>query len=84
MLMRLRFPELLDEHELTPYFLTKRSNGRISLSTAYRLRREKGRLKSFDADLLQAIVDVLGIEPAELLESEPAEQPPPKRARGKR
>ena len=42
--VRLRIPELLEEHGLTPYRLSKRSGGRISLSTAYRLVRLKGRV----------------------------------------
>ena len=66
--VRLRFPELLEEHDLTPYSLSKRSAGRISLSTAYRLARTGGRLKLFQADLLEVLCDVLGVEPGQLLE----------------
>jgi len=66
--VRLRFPELLEEHDLTPYSLSKRSGGRISLSTAYRLARIRGRLKLFQADLLEVLCDVLNVEPGELLE----------------
>lgn len=71
MQMRLRLPELLKEHELTPYGLAKASKGRISLSTAYRLARNDGAVKLFDGELLEAMCDVFGVEPGELLEREP-------------
>lgn len=67
-LMRLRLPELLEDRDLTPYGLHKRSSGRISLSTAYRLVRQRGQVKLFDAELLEALCDILGVEPGELLE----------------
>ena len=71
MLMRLRIPELLEEHKLTPYGLSKRSGGRISLSAAYRLNRSEGRVQFFDADLLEALCDVFEIKSLdELLERE--------------
>ena len=68
--MRLRLPELLKQREMTPYALAKQSQGRISLSTAYRLTRMKGRVQTFDADLLEALCDVFSVEPGELLERE--------------
>ena len=66
--MRLRLPELLDVAGLTPYALHKQSDGRVSLSTAYRLTRNRGRVANFDAELLEALCDVLGVEPGELFE----------------
>jgi DNA-binding Xre family transcriptional regulator len=60
MWVRIRLPELLGE--MSPYALAKKSEGRISMSTAYRLARLKGRVKTFDAGLLEAICDTLGIE----------------------
>lgn len=72
MLMRLRFPELLDARGLTPYALAKASEGRISESTAYRLTRMRGRVANFDAQMLEALCDVLGVEPGELLERDQA------------
>jgi DNA-binding Xre family transcriptional regulator len=69
--MRLRLPELLPEG-MTAYRLSVESGGRISLSTAYRLVRLKGRVANFDADMLAALCDVLGVEPGELLECVPA------------
>ena len=65
--MRLRLPELLPEG-MTPYQLAKASSGRISLSTAYRLVRLEGRVATFDAGMLAALCDVLGVPPGELLE----------------
>lgn len=70
MLMRLRLPELLDARGLTAYALAKQSEGRISMSTAYRLVRLEGRVQNFDADMLEALCDVLGVSPGELLERE--------------
>ena len=70
MLMRVRIPELLEVRGLTPYELSKRSDGRISMSTAYRLKRNRGRGHTFDSALLEALCDVLDVEPGELLERE--------------
>jgi DNA-binding Xre family transcriptional regulator len=66
--MRLRLPELLKEHKMTPYGLAKASEGRISVSTAYRLVRQRGEVKLFEAELLDAMCDVLGVEPGKLFE----------------
>jgi hypothetical protein len=55
--VRIRFPELLEEKKLTPYSLSKRTDGKISLSTAYRLKRLKGRVKTFDAQMLEILYD---------------------------
>lgn len=70
--MRLRLPELLDEHDppLTPYQVAKRSKGRISVSTIYRLTQKRGRVKLLDGSLMEALCDVLGRTPGELLERE--------------
>lgn len=69
-MLRLRLPELLEEREMTPYALAKASRGRISMSTAYRLARLRGRVETFDVGVLEALCDVLGVEPGELLERE--------------
>ncbi|MBA3342035.1 MAG: helix-turn-helix transcriptional regulator [Gemmatimonadaceae bacterium] len=71
--MRLRLPELLKAQKppLTPYAVAKASGGRISLSTIYRLSRRKGVVESFDAELLEALCDVLGCTPGDLLERAP-------------
>lgn len=71
MLMRLRLPELLDERGITAYSLSKQSKGRISMSTAYRLAKMNGRVQNFDADMLEALCDVLKCQPGDLLEREP-------------
>ena len=68
MLVRIRLPELLELRGLTPYELSKRSDGRISMSTAYRLNRRKGRSHTFDAEMLETLCEVLEVEPGELLE----------------
>lgn len=68
--VRVRIPELLhrEGQEITPYALAKRSGDRISLSTVYRLVKRKGQLESFESKLLEALCDVLNVEPGELLE----------------
>lgn len=68
--VRIRVPELLKKRKLTAYGLAQASGGRISMSAAYRLTRAKGRVQFFDADLLEALCDVLHVEPGELLERE--------------
>lgn len=68
MSVRIRLPELLEEHDLTAYAIAQRSGGRISASTLYRLTRSKGRVRYIDAELLDALCDVLGVGPGEVLE----------------
>lgn len=68
MSVRIRLPELLEEHDLTAYAVAQRSNGRISASTLYRLTRSRGRVRYIDADLLDALCDLLGVGPGEVLE----------------
>lgn len=79
--MRLRFPELFTETGVNPYRLSRDSNKRISLSTAYRLKRVGGKLHTYKSDMLDAICDVMGVSPAEIWEREPA---PPAVRKGKR
>lgn len=55
---------------MTAYELSKRSEGRITLSTIYRLARQQGRVRYIDADVAQAICDVLSITPARLFDHE--------------
>jgi DNA-binding Xre family transcriptional regulator len=78
--VRIRIPELLEERGVNAYQLHKRSGGRISLSTAYRLKRLRGRVKTFDAGLLEELCEVLGIRSLdELLERDAT---PKRRGRG--
>ncbi len=70
MALRLRFPELLDERGMTPYAFSKATEGRVSMSTVYRIVRMRGRLATFDATLLDAICDVLKVKPGQLFERE--------------
>ncbi len=70
MALRLRFPELLEERGMTPYAFSKATKGRVSMSTAYRIVRMRGRLATFEASLLEAACDVLKVKPGELFEME--------------
>jgi len=80
--MRLRLPELLEERDLTPYALAKASGGRIDMSQAYRLTRARGRVRYLDTKLLDALCDVLGVEPGELLSRTPGKERRVGRRRG--
>lgn len=73
--MRLRLPELMKAQGITAYAVAQRSGGRISLSTAYRLARLDGRVQTFDAEMLEALCDVFGVGPGDLLEREPRTKP---------
>jgi DNA-binding Xre family transcriptional regulator len=70
MLMRLRIPDVFEQRGLTAYEVAKRSNGRILPSSLYRLTRARGAVKFIDSDLLEALCDVLDVEPGDLLERE--------------
>lgn len=58
MRVRLRIPELLAARDWTAYRLSRESNGRISMSTAYRLVEKGGQLDTYSSDLLDALHDV--------------------------
>lgn len=58
--MRLRVAELLIEHEMTPYQLAKASEGRLSLSTCYRLAR--GDVDKISTGTVEALCDVFRIK----------------------
>lgn len=66
--LRLRVPELLDARGITPAALASASDGRISRATAFRLVQNRGHLQSYKASALEALCDVLGVTPGELLE----------------
>lgn len=70
--MRLRLPELMARRGMTAYQVSKASAGRISRSAAYRVVRMNGKLDNFDAEMLEALCDVFGVGPGELLEREGA------------
>ena len=60
---------------MTPYALAKASGGRISMSTAYRLVKLKGRVQNFDADMLEALCDVFAVKSMDqLLERDTAKR----------
>ena len=73
--MRIRLPELLEEHKpepLTAYEVAKQSNGKILPATLYRLVKSQGAVKYIDADLLDALYDVLELKSLdELLTRQP-------------
>lgn len=72
--MRLRIPELLEERGLTPYFLVQQTEGKISLSTAYRYVRQRGHLATFDGALCELLCDAFGVTLCELLERDQPRQ----------
>jgi DNA-binding Xre family transcriptional regulator len=74
--MRLRIPELLAARGMTPYALSKHSDGRVSLSTVYRLVDRRGRLQTYSSDLLDTLCDVLDVEPGELFERDGPKRTP--------
>ncbi len=70
--VRIRIQELLAERGWTPYALSKATAGRVSLSTAHRLKRLEGRVKTFDAEMLEVLMDTFRLKSLdELLEREP-------------
>jgi len=68
--MRLRVAEILAERGMTTYRLAQASGGRISLTTAYRLAKD--RWVCLPRDVLDALCDVLSVSPGELFEREKA------------
>lgn len=68
--MRVRLAELLELRGMTAYAVAQESDGRISTSALYRLLKNDGRVRLLDSDLLDALCDVLDVEPGELLERE--------------
>lgn len=54
--MRLRVPELLAERDMTAYGLYKASNGRISLSAAYRLAT--GEFRAISKEVLETLCEI--------------------------
>jgi hypothetical protein len=66
--MRLRIPELFNVRQMTAYAVARASNGRISLSTAYRLTRARGRFQRVSRGFLLALCEVLHVSPGELFE----------------
>jgi DNA-binding Xre family transcriptional regulator len=68
--MRLRLPELMNAKGITnAHELAAASDGRISITSAYRLVKARGKLERM-GPLLEALCDVLGVEASELLERE--------------
>lgn len=79
--MRLRLAELMAAHKpplKTAYQLSKATNGRISMTNAYRLVDAEGKPDRIELDTLEALCDVFGVGPGDLLEQE---SPKPTRKR---
>lgn len=55
---------------MTPLQLAKRSHGRIGVSTAYRWQQLRGRVKTFDAEVLESLCDILGVDVTQVIERE--------------
>ena len=70
-MVRIKLPELLQQRGLTAYGLAVASQGRLDMSTLYRITRAKGRARYLDSQLLDALCDVLKVELGELLERVP-------------
>jgi DNA-binding Xre family transcriptional regulator len=68
-MLRLRVTELMKG--MTPYELSKRSGGRISMSAAYRLTADKAKPQTFNAAMLEALLDVFGVGIEDLIERVP-------------
>ena len=66
--VRLRLPELLKEHNVTPWKLAKMTD--TPPSTLYRLARTQGRLSFVSGHLIEAIARVLNVGIADVLELE--------------
>jgi DNA-binding Xre family transcriptional regulator len=68
-MLRLRVTELMGD--MTPYALSKASGKRISMSTAYRLIESNGKLKTYSAAMIEALLDIFDVEPGALIERVP-------------
>ena len=67
-MIRLRIPEILKERSLTAHAIALQSEGRINRATLYRLARNGGRVRLLDTELLDALCEVLDMDPGEILE----------------
>lgn len=70
MRLRIRLPELLEEHNVNAYALVKASGGRLSLPTMYRLKRKRGRVRQIDAELVETLCEMLAVGLTDVLELE--------------
>jgi hypothetical protein len=82
--MRIRLPELLEEHHTNAFALSRLSDGRLTPNTLYKLIAKKGAAKFLDAGTLQAIYDTLGLTSLDqLLAPTPSREKRKRRARAK-
>jgi DNA-binding Xre family transcriptional regulator len=78
--MRIRLPELMEAKGLTAHALSVQSGGRISITTAYRLVANEGKLEKM-SDILEALCDLLQVKPGELFERDAKPKPTAKPAK---
>jgi DNA-binding Xre family transcriptional regulator len=70
-MIRIRLKEALAERGMTPYALSRKSKGVISMSAVYRLMARDGVVRFLDMSFLDAAATVLECEPGSLLEKVP-------------
>ena len=66
--MRLRIPELFDERGWTAYEVAKRSPGRLTERSLYRLVERRGQVESVSGKTVDTLCEVLGVTAGELIE----------------
>lgn len=71
-MVRLRFPELLEELNWTPYRLAKELD--MTEPAIYRLVNREGRFARLSASMLDRLCEVTGKRPGELLEWVPSKR----------
>ena len=70
--VRIRIPEMFKGRSV--YAIAKASGGRIHAASLYRLAATKGEVRYADLQMLQALADVCGVTPRDVLTNDP---PPP-------
>jgi hypothetical protein len=68
--VRLRFPELFKELELTALEVARRSNGRINPSTVYKWQKLRGRVQTIDCEVVEDLCEALGLGLTDVIELE--------------
>jgi DNA-binding Xre family transcriptional regulator len=68
--VRLRFPELFEELNLTALEMARSTRGQIDQSTFYRWQQLRGRVKRIDCAAIEALCEALGLELTDVIELE--------------
>jgi DNA-binding Xre family transcriptional regulator len=71
--MRIRLAELMAQRQTNPRRIELATQGAINARTLYRIKAMDGRPRFFDAELLDALCQVLEVGPGDLLEHEPVD-----------